>query len=144
MNKKTVKQDTSARGIARAAQRQITNRTGMKVRVVLFETDRPGRSPEDLLAVIARAIGMNPMCFRMNDRSRNIAELRFLGTLFLRKHFPTVTLKQIGTLFGGKDHSTVVYALTRAKMLLSVRDAAFTEKYKSALKSVNQWLAEEV
>ena len=84
---------------------------------------------------------MSPACYKAQSRTRNISELRFVATIFLRKHFPAVTLKQIGELFGGKDHSSVIYCYARAKVLLAIKDPSFTKKYVMALKSVNQWLA---
>ena len=140
MNAIAAQQTSLVRHITRAAQQQIKQQTGMRVTLVLCAPGKPGKTPEEMLLVIAGALKMSPDCYGLKDRSRNVSELRFIAALFLRKHFPALTLQQIGVLFGGRDHSSVLYCLARAKVLLAIKDLMFCKKYATALKSGNQWL----
>jgi chromosomal replication initiation ATPase DnaA len=93
-----------------------------------------------MMEVIALALNLSPNCYKMKTRARHIAELRFICALFLRMHFPYITLQQIATLFGGLDHSSIISGLARANNLIYTGDLRFIKKYNTALKSVNLWL----
>ena len=136
-------QQTAARHIARSAQQQIKDKTGMRVNLMVYPYENMLRSPEQMLHIIAIALDMSPECYRMKSRARNIVELRFLGALFLRRNFPAITLNQIATLFGGQDHSSIISGLARAHNLIYTGDQRFVQKYNTALKSVNLWLRRE-
>ena len=116
----------------------------MRVTLVLCPTDHPSKTPEQLLAVVAGALGMDYSLYTTRSRARNIVDLRFIAAYLLRNYFPAITLQQITVLFGGQDHTSIINGLARASMLLSIEDPRFTSKYQTALKSVNQWLRKEV
>lgn len=143
MNYAPTQRISTARHIARTAQQQIKNKTGMRVNLLLCPSEHTNKTPEEMLNIIARALGMNPACYRMKTRVRNIAELRFIGAMLLRSNFPRTTLQQIAAFFGGQDHSSILYGLTRASNLIYTSDARFIKKYNNALKKVNQWLRTE-
>jgi len=132
----------TARHIARAAEQQIKVKTGMRFTIVLCPTDNAKKNPEQMLDRIASALGMNSDVFQTRRRSRQLVELRFLGALLLRRYFPNITLMQIGHLFGGQDHTSVMNALQRASELLETHDSSFTAKYDHAVKTVNLWMKE--
>ena len=144
MQYRTTPQLTTARDITRAAEHQIKNKTGMRVTLVLCPTDHPAKTPEQMLKVIAASMNMDYTMYTAKSRARNIVDLRFIAAYLLRHYFPTITLQQITVLFGGQDHTSIINGLARAAMLISAGDPRFTEKYQSALKSVNQWLRKEV
>lgn len=144
MNYAPARQLSAARHIARSARQQIRNKTGMKVNLMLYGTENPLSRPKKMLDVIAISLGMNPACYQVKSRDRNIVELRFIGALFLRKHFPMVTLQQIAEMYGGQDHSSIVNGIARAHDLIYTGDPKFTEKYTAASKSVHLWLEKEV
>ena len=143
MNNITELPVSTALSIARSAQRTIKRKTGMRVTLLIYPTEETVRTPEYMLHVIARALGMQPHCFRLKSRKKDIVELRFIGSMFLRMNFPSVTLHQIAWLFGGLDHSSVVSGLARANNLIFTNDQRFIDKYNKVLKSVNQWLRRE-
>jgi chromosomal replication initiation ATPase DnaA len=113
---------------------------GMHFSVLQYPTEFVNTTPQRMLHVIALALDMNPECYRMKTRVRNIVELRFIGSLFLRRHFPALTLHQIAAYFGGQDHSSVINGLSRAHALIYTRNSDFVRKYNTAVKSVNKWL----
>ncbi len=144
MNYAPARQISTARHIARSAKQQIKDKTGMKVNLLLYNSESTLNRPKRMLDVIAIALGMSPGCYKLRSRLRNIVELRFVGALFLRMHFPNVTLSQIASLFGGQDHSSVISGIARANNLLYTGDERFMTKYNNALNSVNLWLEREV
>lgn len=117
---------------------QDTNSTGFNV--LQYPTERANTTPQRMLHVIALALDMNPECYRMKTRIRNVVEMRFIASVFLRQYFPALTLQQIAAYFGGQDHSSVINGITRAYNLLHIRDAQFLAKYNAALKSVTAWM----
>lgn len=133
----------TARNIARTATRTIKRKTGMRVTLLIYPSEETIKTPEYMLHVIARSLGMPPQSFRQKSRKKDIVELRFLGSMFLRMNFPSVTLSQIAWLFGGLDHSSVISGLARANNLIFTQDQRFIDKYNTVLKSVNQWLIRE-
>lgn len=97
--------------------------------------------PKRMLEVIARSLHMSPACFEMKSRVRTIIELRFLGALMLRQKFPAITLKEIGMLFGGQDHTSVMNGIEKAYTYIHTGDKRFIDKYHTARRSVNSWIA---
>ncbi len=140
----TISPANTSQHIARPVKQMVKERTGMSIEVLQYPTEHINKTPLRMLHVIALALDLNPECYRMRTRVRNIVELRFIGSLLLRQHFPALTLHQIAAYFGGQDHSSVINGLSRAHNLIYVQDTEFLKKYNSALKSVTQWLRREV
>jgi chromosomal replication initiation ATPase DnaA len=138
----TAQQQVVTRHIARTAQQQIKNKTGVGVTMLVYPADQTDKTPEHMLTVIAMALDMDPACYRMKSRERSIVELRFLGALLLRRNFPLITLQQIAALFGGQDHSSIISGITRAQNLIYCGDERFVEKYNIVSQTVNLWIRE--
>jgi len=133
-------QITDARHIARSAQQQIKDKTGMEVTMVLYPSENTIKTPERMLHIIATALNESPLNYKLKTRIRNIVELRFIAAMFLRSNFPTITLHQIAALFGGQDHTSIISGISRAYELIYIGDEKFLGKYKTALAAVNSWL----
>ena len=110
--------------------------------IMLIARTHPQHSPLAMLRIIAVRLGFEPSCFQSRSRAREVVDLRFLGAFVLRQYYPTITLKQIAGYFGGKDHSTVINAITRAQELLATGDDLFTRQYITAISAINLWLKE--
>lgn len=136
-------QMTTARHIARSAQQQIKDKTGMKVNMLLYYGDADSKTPEGMLYIIATALGMKMNDYRMKTKLRDIVELRFVAAVLLRRNFPTMTLQQIAAIFGGQDHSSIISGIARAHALIYTGDQRFVNKYNTALRSVEHWLMSE-
>ena len=108
--------------------------------MVLYSPEADAQTPEEMLRIIAIALGMNPDAYKLKTRERHIVELRFIAAVLLRRNFPKMTLHQIATLFGGQDHTSVMSAVARANDLIYTGDPRFVKKYNTALQSVNLWL----
>ncbi len=136
-------QQTQARHIARTAQQQIKDKTGMDVTMILYPSQNTLKTPEHMLHIIAAALNESPQGYKLRTRVRNIVELRFIGAMFLRSNFPMITLQQIASLFGGQDHTSIINGLARAYDLIYIGDDRFLTKYKAAFAAVNLWLRNE-
>jgi len=85
------------------------------------------QDPDTLLAIVARALGVRVADLTGRSRARRIGEARILAAYVLRTQIPALSQEAIGDLLGGRDHSTIGYALERAPALLAadpVRAAA--------------------
>ena len=111
----------------------------MRIKVMLYVNEER-KGPEQMLRIIANALQMGYENYTIKCRKREVVELRFLSALLLRKFYPRLTLKQIASLYGGQDHSSIINGVERATDLLETNDRHFTEKYNTALNTVTQWL----
>jgi chromosomal replication initiation ATPase DnaA len=131
---------STARDIARSAERQITATTGMRMTLMLCPADETNKGPEHMMAIIAATMNMHMFHYQERGRRREIVELRFVAARLLRAYYPAITLKQVALLFGGQDHTSVINALAKAGNLLDTNDLIFTRKYSNALCAVDLWL----
>ena len=137
----SVAQIDTAKHIVRNAERQIIKDTGLRMPVLVCTPDER-KTPEHMLKLVAIAMHMHAENFARRTRKREFVELRFVGALLLRKFFPRITLKEIGKLFGGLDHTSVINGVARAYDLLETNDPVFTYKYETALNTINSWVKE--
>ena len=132
---------SAARHIARTAQQKIRTKTGMNVAMLLCPVEAEvWRTPTQMMQVIAMSMGMNAELYKAHTRKREVAELRFIAAMFIRVHFPDVTLVQIAEYFGGQDHTSILKGMARANDLILTGDERFIQKYNTALAAVNNWL----
>lgn len=69
-------------------------------------------SVETIQTKIASYFNINPREMRSGKRSRTIAFPRQIA-MYATKELTTLSLPEIGELFGGKDHTTVLYAVRK-------------------------------
>ena len=136
-------QISTARHIARVAEQKIMVNTGLRITLLLFPNDPGRRKPEHMLHLVANTLHLGYENFMAKTRKREIVEMRFIAALLLRRFYPQVTLKQIGSFFGGQDHTSVINGISRAYNLLETNDIIFCTKYNNALNTVNLWLKEQ-
>ena len=72
--------------------------------------------------------------FRSKKRTKELVEPRQLA-MYLARQLTTASLNDIGSKFGGKDHTTVLHALQKVKNQIAT-DAAFEEQVKSITKLI--------
>ena len=90
------------------------------VRVCLRElfTVRQGQpSIEDIMKVVAERFGLKQAELQSRRRTQAIAYPRQIG-MFLARRITRMSLEEIGGHFGGRDHSTVLYAVQKIGGLL--------------------------
>lgn len=126
--------------ILRAAEVSISLQTGLDVKLVAMESlyEMPA-GIEVMLGIIAEALGMT-MDDYYEGRKRQYVDLKCVAAMFIKKHYPEVSLEKIGELLGGLDHSSVLYSIRRGNDYLLTTESRFGTKYKLALNAVEKWI----
>lgn len=67
-----------------------------------------------------------------DDRHREIVMKRIVLMTILKENYH-LKLTDIGKIFGGKAHTSVIYGINQAKDWLKINDEIFTNTYKQAM-----------
>lgn len=89
--------------------------------------------PEEIISRIAEYFNLNEKVLKTKSRKREIVIARHLAMYYI-KQYTKLNLRTIGEYFGGKDHSTVLYAL-KAVEALNETDKEF-RKFKEDLDKI--------
>lgn len=73
-------------------------------------------NPDIIIATVAEVYGFTPKEIKGKKRYPRIAEARHL-CIYLCRTLLGITYMEIGRIFGGKDHSTIVYSLKKIEDL---------------------------
>lgn len=84
---------------------------------------------QDYISSVCKALDVS--VFDVTSKSRDLKNVdpRFI-IYYLLKHHTDLTLKQIGALVGGKDHTTILSGLKAFKNLVDTKDKLFIAKLK--------------
>jgi chromosomal replication initiator protein len=87
--------------------------------------------------LVAKEWGVTPDGLKSKTRTKTLTTPRQVG-MYLVREFLGSPLVEIGTAFGGRDHSTVIHSIERVTEVLST-DPAFAkrvEKIRNTLQSL--------
>lgn len=76
---------------------------------VISLDDNHVTSPADIIAQTANYFGLSPLDLEGSSRSQPIAQARQIA-MYLCREMTNLSLPKIGEVFGGRDHTTVMYA----------------------------------
>jgi chromosomal replication initiator protein len=83
-------------------------------------------TPERILGLVAERHGLRPESLCGSRRTRTVVQPRQIA-MYLMRRLTEMSLVEIGRVFGGRDHSTVLYACERVAKSIA-RDSEFAEK----------------
>lgn len=76
-------------------------------------------TPEEIQQIVAKHFGINPLELKTRKRVKNIVLPRQIAMYIIRER-THLSLPEIGQFFGGKDHTTVLYAHKKIKQDLQI------------------------
>ena len=100
------------------------------------EPRRPVASPEKIQAGIAGAWRVRPESLTAKTRTRTVTEARHVAMYVTRKLLE-LPLTEIGRLYGGRDHSTVLYSIRKVERRMEL-DSAFRDRVRDAIRELNE------
>jgi chromosomal replication initiator protein len=81
---------------------------------------------ESIQTAVAKYFGLRVQDLKSTSRARKVALPRQIAMYLCRKYTP-ISLREIGTYFGGKDHSTIIHALEKVETAID-SDLSLREK----------------
>lgn len=67
-------------------------------------------NPQDVIRDVSLYFKIDEKMIRTRSRERWIAQPRQVAMYFIQEIFPGITLNEIGQMFGGHNHATVIHA----------------------------------
>ena len=104
------------RVVAHAAfiNEEITTDLVKKVLTDIFTIKESEITPEKIIKIVASYFGVKISEMESPKRARNIAYPRQIAIYLIRTH-TNYSLPQIGELFGGRDHTTILHSIEKIK-----------------------------
>ncbi len=82
------------------------------------ETESTEKKPDEIIKIVSKHFSIKVHDLKSRKKSSSIVLPRQIAMYIIRKK-TTFSLPEIGQLFGGKDHSTVLYSIKKIKTLLA-------------------------
>jgi len=91
-------------------------------------------TPERVIALVSERFGVRSEALFGQRRTRSVALPRQVA-MYLLRQLTDLSLAEIGRTFGGRDHTTVLYACERIGMQVA-NDPAFSDKINSMISTL--------
>ena len=126
------------------AQKEIKIKTGRDVRIYCDaftgKLEINVIPPQELVKVMAEEMGLSKQDINSKDRVSYLINARAVIVMLLLKYYKIITLKKIGLLLGGKDHTTIIHTKRRAQQWMEANDAIFMEQYTRVDNRIKEYL----
>ncbi|MDX2244469.1 MAG: chromosomal replication initiator protein DnaA [Leptolyngbyaceae cyanobacterium bins.302] len=93
-------------------------------------------SPDDILTVISQDFNVAIEDLKGSSRRREVSTARQIGMYLMRQH-TELSLPKIGEVFGGKDHTTVMYSCDKIAQLKD-NDTSMSQNLRQLSDRINQ------
>lgn len=87
-----------------------------------------------IISEVGRTYGISPQDIRSNKRSANISSARQISAYIIRE-ITQISMSSIGEELGGRDHSTIVYAIQQVEKNMK-GDAHYKETVEDIIKNI--------
>ena len=104
------------------------------IRDILSDDQPVPITVEKIIAEVADVYGVTPEDIRSTKRSSQISTARKVAVYVVRE-ITQMPLQAIGTEFGGRDHSTIVYSISNVESLMK-RDEHFKQLVEDTIKNI--------
>ena len=121
----------------RVTEARIKTEYGLNVIVVMMpKKGHVKMPPMAMCRVIGWALGLTEEEMVSKSRTQAIVVYRQLCCYFLRQYYASMSLKSIGKLIGGYDHSTIMFSIARVKQFLDDQDSIIMAAYTKATNAI--------
>jgi chromosomal replication initiator protein len=120
--------------IASLVQRDITLELAEEVLQQYVNPEPDRLTPERILSTVCERFGVKVEALCGQRRTKNVALPRQVA-MYLLRQLTDLSLVEIGRLFAGRDHTTVMYALEKVGGLLSL-DSQFADKVNGMISTL--------
>ena len=99
------------------------------------QPEQHSHTPERILAAVSERFGVRPETLAGKRRTQTITVPRQVA-MYLMRHLTELSLVEIGRVFGGRDHSTVIHACKQVAERLQ-SDDSFRDKVNGLFSTVS-------
>lgn len=114
---------------ASLTNQQITLELAKKVLLNMTEGRRDGEQLDTIIKVVAKHYAVSLNDIRSKKRHQDISTVRQVA-FYMMKKLSNCSLQVIGSYIGGRDHSTVIHAISKVENLRE-NNPAFAQKLKT-------------
>jgi chromosomal replication initiator protein len=106
----------------------------MAIRDILNDNQPVPVTIDRIIGEVGRNYNISPVDIRSNKRSANISKARQISVYVVRE-ITQISMQAIGQEFGGRDHSTMVYAVNQVEDKMS-KDPRYREMVEDIIKNI--------
>ena len=104
------------------------------IRDILNDNQPVPVTVERIISEVGRTYGISPQDIRSNKRSAQISSARQIS-IYIVREITQMSMSTIGEEFGGRDHSTIVYAIQQVEKNMA-NDLRYKETIEDIVKNI--------
>ena len=120
--------------IASISRQEVTVELAEEVLQHYVNPEPDQMTPERIVAAVTDRFGIKSDALCGKRRTRNVALPRQVA-MYLMRQLTDLSLVEIGRLFGGRDHTTVLYACDKVAVMISA-DTLFQDKINGLISTL--------